>query len=410
MIVPFQGGLFGRIEGKWTFVCIAGFTFVLLFHGVPAFLGIGDSVGRRLAVLAFASLGLSYLLLSGKLDTSKLPLLPWIGVVPGIITTGFDLINFAIPSALPLTYFLYNDQNWELVAAFQGAQFTMIRMSGLRELGVGIAFLCLSYFAFQKIPHFRRLAAQAGGTLLGGILAALSGYRAFVAQIAMGIVLAAYARSKATLLLVCLCGFFGIGALVFIHHEIAELPLPMQRALSWLPGDWDWRTKEDAEGGFGWRTQIRDYYFSRIFPETWLLGRGLVYDERTLSMQWMMNDPDLNIEYFATIQNYHSGLVSALDFVGVLGTLFFIAGCLRGIWNAFLILRNRINAKPWHLWISIMFLTANPPYWYTGFFDRIFPFFVVAMCLLEIARREVAQSAPEDEPTIADYEVEASVR
>jgi len=411
LTVPFHGGLFGQIEGKWTFICITGFTVVLFFHGFPALVGIGESVGRRLAVLSIASLGLSYLLLSGKLDLSKLPLLPWIGVVPGIITAGFDLINLAIPSALPITFFIYNDQNFELMAAFQGAQLSMIRIAGLRELGLGIAFLSLSYFACQRAPHLRRLLTQAGGTLMGALLAALSGYRAYVAQIALGTLIAAYARSKATFLLVCLCGLLGIGTLVFIHQQVAELPLPMQRALSWLPGDWDWRTKDDADGGFAWRAQIRDYYFARIFPETWLLGRGLAYDERIDAMQWMMNDPTLNIQYFVAIQNYHSGLVSTLDFVGVVGTLFFVAGCLRGIWNAFVILRNRENARPWQLWIAIMFLTANPPFWYTGFFDRIFPFFVIAMCLLELARREqatVSGRIEEESEKVFDYELEAT--
>jgi hypothetical protein len=142
-----------------------------------------------------------------------------------------------------------------------------------------------------------------------------------------------------------------------------------------------------------------------------LLGRGLAYDERIDAMQWMMNDPTLNIQYFVAIQNYHSGLVSTLDFVGVVGTLFFVAGCLRGIWNAFVILRNRENARPWQLWIAIMFLTANPPFWYTGFFDRIFPFFVIAMCLLELARREqatVSGRIEEESEKVFDYELEAT--
>jgi len=408
LIVPFRGGLFGRINGKLTFICIAGFTLILFAHGLPALMGVSDSTGRRPAVLAIASLGLTYLLLSGKLDLSKITWLPWVGLIPGIIAASFDLINLAIPAALPITFFLYNDQNWEMVAEYQGMNVGLLRISGFRELGLGIAFLSLTYFAYQRTAHFRLLALEVFGTMVGGILAAAAGYRSYVAQIALGTLIAAYSRSKATLVVLSLCIALGLGALLLIHSEVAELPLPMQRALSFLPGDWDWRTKTAAEGGFEWRRQLRDYYFTRIFPDSWLLGRGLCYDERTQAMTWMMSSEELNIEYFVMLQNYHSGLVSALDYVGVVGTCFLIIGSLRAFWNAFLVYRRRHSSKPWHFWIATMFVTASPAYWYTGFFDRIFPFFVMAMGLLEIARREIesTEAAAANKAAAIDYNVE----
>jgi hypothetical protein len=410
LYVPFRGELFGEIQGKWTFICICGFTLILFAHGVPAFLGIGESVGRRLAALAVASIGLSYLLLTGKLDTSKMPWLPWAGVIPGIVMASFDIINLAIPSALPITFFLYNDQNFEIVQQYMGANVALLRIAGLRELGLGIAFLCLSYFAHQRAFNLRLFGIQIGGTLLGAVITAIAGFRSFIAQIGVGVILSAYARSKGTLVAVCLCVLLGIGTLTTVHHQFFELPLTMQRALSWLPGDWDWRTKADAEGGFEWREQIRDYYFTRIFPDSWLLGRGLAYEERAQSMTWMMKDPRLNIEYFIMLQNYHSGLVSSLDYVGVLGTIFFIGGCLRAIWNAIQVLRARERSRPWHFWVAAMYLSASGPFWYTGFFDRAFPFFVMAMCLLEIARKEIedntAVESTGNKGAPSDYELE----
>ncbi len=389
-LVPFRGNLFGEITAKFTFICVGGFTMILLYHGIPAFLGIGESTGRRPAVLAVASLGLAYLLLAGKLDTSKLKWLPWVGLIPGLVAAGFDFINLAIPAALPITYYLYTDQNFEIIAQYVGGNVGLLRIAGLRELGLGVALLSLTYFACQRQGNFRMMAIQIAGTLTGVLFAAIAGYRTYIAQIALGTIIAAYHRSKATLTLLCLCMVLGTASLIYVQNEIAELPLPVQRALSFLPGDWDWRTKSAADGGIEWRKQLRDYYFARIFPDSWLLGRGLTYDERTQAMTWMQSQEDLNIEYFVMLQNYHSGLVSALDYVGVVGTIFLIIGSLRALWNALLILRDRANGAPWHIWTALLFVTASPPFWYTGFFDRAFPFLVMGMVLLELARQEIA--------------------
>jgi hypothetical protein len=414
LIVPFTGDLFGKVRAKLTLACIAGFTMVLMVHGLRAFMNVGGGLGgKRLALVAVAALGMSYLLLSHKVDLSRLPTLPWLGLLPGLVATSFDLINILIPAALPITYFIYNEQNWEIIAQFQGANVELLRLSGFRELGLGIGVLALTYFAFQREFKLGRLLGQVGAALLGAIFIVVAGYRMYVARLGVGILVAAYCRSKATFLAVCIAGFLSLGSLIYIHNNIIDLPLPVQRALSFLPGDWDWRTKSSAEGGWEWREELRAVFFTKIFPHNWLLGRGLVYEERLPSMTWMNASPSYQIDYFVAMQCYHSGLASATDFVGVFGVACLLVGCFRGLWNSYVLVTARDRIRRWHLWTAIMFITFMPYFWYTGFFERDFPFIAMFMCLLELARddikkQEVSITASADVP--ADYEMETAAR
>lgn len=405
----FTRSLFGKVKGKFTFVCILGYTSILAWHGLPALLSVGDGVGRRLAVMAFAGAGLSYLLLAEKVNLSRLKWLPWIGLIPGIVLSTFDLVNLIIPAALPLTYFIYEGQNWEIIAQYLGDSGGMVRIAGFRNLGLGLAFLSLTYFAFQKKFRLGRLTIQTVLTIIGGAFVAFAGYRNFVIRIAAGVLIASYARSKATFLAVCVSAVLFVGALLFIQSNVVTLPLTVQRSLSFLPGDWDAATKFEADSGLEWRSEIRSIFFHQIFPNHMLFGRGLVYDERIASMTWMAESPDFQTEYFVLMQSYHSGLASTLDFVGIIGTAFLIMGCLRAIWNCIFVVRRITEAQPWHLWCVLMLLPTIPLFWYTSFFERTFPFLTVFFCLLEIARSQITEGSgetPTEDREKADYEME----
>lgn len=409
----FSGSLFGTVKGKFTFVCILGYTGILAWHGLPALLSVGDGVGRRLAIMAIAGAGISYLLLAQRVNLSRLKWLPWVGLIPGIVLSTFDLVNLLIPSALPITYFIYEGQNWEIIAQYLGESGGMVRIAGFRDLGLGFALLALTYFGFQKTFRPGRLTIQTLVTIVGAAFVAFAGYRNFVIRIAAGVLIASYARSKATFIAVCITATLFVGALLFVQSNVVTLPLTVQRSLSFLPGDWDAATKFEADSGLEWRSEIRSIFFQQIFPNHMLLGRGLVYDERIASMTWMAQSPDFQTEYFVLMQSYHSGLASSLDFVGIIGTAFLILGSLRAIWNCTFVIRRIADAQPWHLWSVLMLLPTIPLFWYTSFFERTFPFLTVFFCLLEIARSQITEGtgeAPITDREEADYEMELATR
>jgi len=362
-------------------------------HSAPAWLG--DGAGKRLVFLALATMLFSYAILAGKVNLTALPWLPWFGLVPGFISVAFELVNLLIPASLPITYFIYVSQNFETIAEYGGAQLDFVRLAGFRELGLGMVLLSLSYFATDRKFNLRCSLIQGGTIAFGVLLTLIAGFRGFVIQIALAIMLACYYRSKRVFFIACLCGTVFFGGLVYTQNYITSLPLSVQRSLSFLPGDWDWRTKEVADHGLGWRSEIRQIFFTQIFPSNWVLGRGQNQAGEVENMAWMMKDPRYQTEYFVLTQNYHSGLASSLDFVGVIGTVLLIAAMIRACFNCWWIYRHRQIAKPWHVWVIFFFLSNLPTYWYTGFFNTTFPFFCIFMALIELARLDTARVVEE---------------
>lgn len=407
LIVPFRGDLFGKLLGKWTFLSVAGICTILIIHSAPSWFGSG--AGRRLTFLALASMLFCYAILSGKVDLTHLGWLPWFGLVPGTISTGFELINLLVPGSLPITHFIYTSQNWEVIAEYGGAQLDFLRLSGLRELGLGLGILALSYFGTDKRWVFGRSMWQVLSTLVGAVLILLAGYRGYILRLALGTLLACFYRSKQTFIISVFGGALLIGSLIYTQNYVTSLPLPVQRSLSFLPGgDWDWRTKETADRGIGWREEIRRIYFNQIFPDSWLFGRGQTQAGEVETMAWMLKDPRFETEYYVLSQSYHSGLVSSLDFVGLLGTVLLALVMLRGCANCYWIGKHSNHIKQWHFWVVLYYLSALPGFWYTGFFNTIFPFFFIFLSLLEVARRDIMNSLTQSTVLMPNLDSEVS--
>jgi hypothetical protein len=109
-----------------------------------------------------------------------------------------------------------------------------------------------------------------------------------------------------------------------------ELPLPAQRALSFLPGNWKYEVVQDAKGSTDWRVEMwKRALTSDRYIENKLLGDGFGF--RQLDMQ-RLERINMNGENYEATQeammlagNYHSGPVSAIRYVGVVGLILYYA-------------------------------------------------------------------------------------
>ncbi len=107
--------------------------------------------------------------------------------------------------------------------------------------------------------------------------------------------------------------------IILMNGVLFDLPLPAQRALAFLPGNWDHRVIEDAEGSTGWRVQIwknvwnsNQYIHDRWFGD----GFGLPYrDFYDCTIGANRNSQ----ESLTITGDYHSGPLSAIKFAGYLG-------------------------------------------------------------------------------------------
>jgi len=382
---------FKVITGHFTLGCIFVVTGILVMHALKG------GPGKRIALLAATVALFCYLLLSGLADMRKIRFLPLVGLFPGLVLTAFDIINLLIPAAFPITAMLYDQQNWEIRAAFSGAQFDFIRLAGLGILGGGIGMMTVVYFAVERRMTFTRFSLYSAGLFLSAALTMFSGYRSAFAAVAFQVLVGAYTRSRILLGPIIIAGVVAIGLLILTQNSGVDLPRPVQRALSFLPGDWDMRIKKEADDGYAWRAQLRDTFFSKYFYNRPWLGRGLDYDDNIGNAEWMTQESEAKqIIWFGYMQAWHNGFVSCLDFVGIIGTGFLILGCLRGIWNSWIVFNSRRWIHAWHLYVALGFATTMAIFWVNGFINQSLPFICVSLALLELANREIKEAKAAD--------------
>jgi hypothetical protein len=103
----------------------------------------------------------------------------------------------------------------------------------------------------------------------------------------------------------------------------------MQRALSWLPGDWDQGAVGDAENSTQWRVEMWGWAWNdnRILRDrTWGQGFGLSIDDMNLIASSLVAGEGggsrlggSDRENFMITGSFHSGPLSTIKYIGVVG-------------------------------------------------------------------------------------------
>jgi lipid-A-disaccharide synthase-like uncharacterized protein len=158
-------------------------------------------------------------------------------------------------------------------------------------------------------------------------------------------------RFKAFLLLPLLAstGF----AIALTQGKVFDYPLQIQRALSFLPGDWDTKAANEAKGSSEWRAQITTLFFREFFQKAPLIGQGYHYraelakQETDSYLAIAQRQRDVGDE-FADARRYiemrqpHEGPVHILLVTGSVGAFFFVAYCLALFFYSF----GSVNRTP----------------------------------------------------------------
>jgi O-Antigen ligase len=152
------------------------------------------------------------------------------------------------------------------------------------------------------------------------LFAGLSGFRSLIVEITALAVLfrIMIAPRKQRPHLIMLTGLLALVVLVVIIPLISSLPLPMQRALSWLPfAEVDIMARTGAEQSTEWRFRLWKYVWENAGDYLWV-GRGFSVSMPDLMSSNYWND---DILYFWFGHNYHNGPLSAIVDTGVIGFL-----------------------------------------------------------------------------------------
>lgn len=272
-------------------------------------------------------------------DLQKVPLLYFLGTFVDIVP---DLFTTIIPASAPLVYRIYSGVNLgeygeSLKGNFIGEK-GITRFGTLAKLGSALGLASLCYFPARTWLQPNRFWVLPT-LLVGGLLCAISGFRNTIFKYGIALMAGLFAmmRFKAFLLLPLLAAA-GL-AVAFTQGSVFNYPLQIQRALSFLPGNWDSKAASEAKGSSEWRVKITTLFFQEFFQKAPFIGKGYHYSANLAKQetdvylaiaqrQQESRDEFAEARRFIEMRQPHEGPVHILLVVGSVGTFFFIAYCL----------------------------------------------------------------------------------
>jgi hypothetical protein len=256
---------------------------------------------------------------------------PLFFVIPAWCVAILDVIGRLVPqTAYPLAMMYSGVGSNSVTSAFeQEAQLGETRMVGMQNAGLSsVLGLCAQYNPITMISPFYPLRAIFLGISFGAIF--LSGYRSVLLFAMVAFFLSATLRGRLKDLWIAgSVMLLALIVLVSLQGSVLQLPKTMQRALSWLPGDWDEATVADAEGSSQWRFEMWAWAWDddRILRDrTWGQGFGLSIDDMNLIASSLMAGGGgasllggSDRESFMITGAFHSGPLSTIKYIGVVG-------------------------------------------------------------------------------------------
>ena len=341
-----------RLGPKIIWLPLAGLLAILLYHwissgdiGIRALGGTGWGGRKYFSILlAVATIPLLASLSGASWkDFQKIPLVFFAGVFMDLIP---DTISTLVPGVAPYIFRVYSAVNIaefgkELMGNFSG-EVGIVRFTPFRILGQALCLVILSYFPFYTWLNTARLWIFPV-LILAFFSCAFSGFRSAMFNFA-AIFTAAFfatARAKAFLLLP---GAVAVALLIAgTQGTVVDYPQNIQRALSFLPGQWDRKVSNEGEMSDKWRNRIRELFFKEYFPKAPLIGTGFGFDpnyaKKTTELFLRIaaiNEADewADVRSFLELKQPHEGDIFALQTSGTIGTGFFIVFCLAALWFA----------------------------------------------------------------------------
>ena len=338
-------------------------------------------------------------------------------VMPLLVVASSGLIAFlsiltrTFPSVVPVLAPLYSGLDPGAYLA-QDVKFgeTDMRFEGLMFFGKDAITALCSFFRPVTI-----LVPVLFGRFTGFILAAAailaSGFRSIVIY-AVGIFFLSsfLRRSSRELIVPIIVGGFLLAFILFGQGTAFSLPYPVQRALSFLPGNWDYDAVLSGSGSTEWRTEMwKIALTSDRFIHDKVLGDGFGFTRLQLeqmdALSGGVRSDEQTREIAMIAGDFHSGPLSAIRFVGVVGLIFFYAFIIFLALAAYRLIR-RAKGGPYYipaLFVGLPILME--PFFYTfifGGYQNALPTAIFSLGMIKMIEQSMAVSAsiPETSPAL----------
>jgi hypothetical protein len=215
----------------------------------------------------------------------------------------------------------------------QAAEVGTTRLGGFLPAGLSLGLvLCARYSPITLISPLYPLRLLMLFVAFAAVF--LSGFRSGLLFLFAAFILSAVLRGNVKdLWFSAASGILALALLITIQGSVLQLPLTMQRALSWLPGDWSEEASWDAQESTRWRVEMWGWAWNdeRILRDrVWGQGFGLSIDDMNLIAASMMagrGQASLlggsDRENFMITGAFHSGPLSTIKFIGVVGFILY---------------------------------------------------------------------------------------
>lgn len=316
----------GPLFDRWM---IFGFMAVVTLHAFHDRFGmrfLGSTVwGGRNYVNLYVALAAFFVLQTVSIGPAIWRRIPYFTLA----VCSFDLLVAVVTTVAPnLIYVIYPFYSAvsrtgveELTTQATGVDTT--RLGSVGNFGVLLLVLTLASIPWRRIVDPAKLTRLLT-LIVAWVCIFLSSFRSSVFS-GLAVMLVAALRDlrlRAFIVLPITAAAVLLG-LSFFNSYIAPLPRAMQRSLTFIPGKWDSIAKEDADDSNKWRGEIWDMWMRDYFPQHPWVGRGYGFRSEWGEPSVLHYRPADN-RAAIEVGNVHNGLFSALDNVGIVGTIFFI--------------------------------------------------------------------------------------
>jgi hypothetical protein len=361
------------------FIPIVAFAAIILSHE-PSFglrsLGTGQEGGRVAILIQVAAFAYICGVSVDSIPPRFLNRFPLYCVAGTLLASIPFFITTIKPGLAPYFYLVTDYINKSAYMSDVLNSGNIVENGGQAVSGITIAAFLLSYYPITTWWRPGRWWVPALMLLAFGLVL-IGGYRNYLVTFAVTAIVATWCHYSWRSLF--FAPFFLLAAALlgsmndshFIH-----LPIPAQRTLSFLPGNWDPEVIESAKGSNEFRNRIIDVYRTEYAHKSPLLGNGTSYDsEEFARLNFLMETHETSDGYyqskaFITGKMFHNGWISVYDSVGVIGFGCFATLGLSLTWKCWWMVFGRgVDRKsilfPFKIWLL------------TNVFSTFFAFFTV---------------------------------
>lgn len=306
----------------------------------------------------------------------------------------FFLIPAAAVSALEITARLIPNLAYPISLVYRGVSVMSVgaviqeetkvgetRITSLKEVGqIGVLALAAKYRPLTLVSPLFPLRAFMLVACLFAIFTA--GFRSVVLIASVYLFLSTILRRSVQDVWTGMSlGVLGLILLISLQGSTLQLPLTMQRALSWLPGDWDNEAVEDAEGSSQWRFEMWEWAWNdeRIMRDkVWGQGFGFTLDELNIIAASLMSGQQGNMflgqsdrESFMITGTLHSGPLSTVKFIGGVGFILYFSLLVYMAVLGWRLCRNAYGTKAFSLALFVSIPIIYEPIHFVAIFGAL---------------------------------------